>query len=73
MPASWSGDTFEKSGQRLMIRPKELTAEARAEDYQEAVGQVKGQLASLKESGTGEAERTLVKVKRSYERGVPVE
>ena len=73
MPANWSSDTFDKSGQRLMIRPKELTEEARAEDRHEAMSLVKGQLQSLKESGPNEAERTLIKVKRSYERGVPVE
>lgn len=73
LPKTWTKDTFEKSGQILMVRPKELTEEARAEDKQEALGQVKGQLQSLKESGQNEAERTLVKVKRSYERGVPVE
>lgn len=72
MPKSWTKDTFEKRGQMLMVRPKELTEEARAEERVAAAGQVKGQLASLKESGNNEAERTLVKVKRSYERG-PIE
>jgi hypothetical protein len=73
MPSTHTADTFDKSGQRLMIRPKELTDEARAEDKEEAMGQVKGQLQSLKEAGQGEADRTLVKVKRSYERGVPID
>lgn len=73
MPKTWSKDTFEKRGQMLMVRPKELTAEARAEDKKVADSQVKGQLASLKDAKQGEAERTLVKVNRSYERGVPVE
>lgn len=73
MPKTWSKDTFEKRGQILMIRPKELTDEARAEDKAAADGQVKGQLASLKNVKEGEAARTLVKVNRSYERGTPVE
>ena len=73
MPKTWNKDTFEKRGQILMVRPKELTEEARAEDEKVAINQVKGQLASLKEAKTGEAERTLVKVKRSYETGIPVE
>ena len=73
MPKNWTKNTFEKRGQMLMIRPKELTDEARAEDKANADNQVKGKIASLKESGPGEAERTLVKVNRSYERGVPVE
>lgn len=73
MPKNWSKDTFEKRGQMLMIRPQELTDEARVEDKKNADNQVKGKLASLKEAGPGEAERTLVKVNRSYERGVPVE
>lgn len=73
MPKSWTKDSFEKRGQMLMVRPKELTAEARAEDKKVADSQVKGQLASLKDAKQGEAERTLVKVNRSYDRGVPVE
>jgi len=73
MPKSWNKDTFEKRGQILMVRPKELTEEAKAEDKYMAESQVKGQLASLKNAKEGEAERTLIKVKRSYERGVPVE
>ena len=73
MPKNWSKNTFEKRGQMLHIRPKELTEEARREDQKNADMQVKGKLASLKKAGHGEAERTLVKVSRSYERGVPVE
>lgn len=73
MPKGWSKDTFEKRGQILMIRPKELTDEARREDEKNANEQVKGQLATLKDAGSGEAQRTLVKVNRSYERGVPVD
>lgn len=73
LPKTWTKDTFEKRGQILMVRPQELTDEARAEDKYNADHQVKGQLASLKEAGHGEADRTLVKVKRSYERGVPIE
>lgn len=73
MPKTWTKDTFEKRGQVLMVRPQVLTDEARAEDKRMADNQVKGQLASLKESGPGEAERTAPKVKRSYEGGIPVE
>lgn len=73
LPKTWTKDTFEKRGQVLMVRPKELTQEARDEEYANARDQVKGQMASLKEVGPGEADRTLVKVKRSYERPTPVE
>lgn len=73
MPKNWSKDTFEKRGQMLMIRPVELTEEARAEEKKKADSQVKGQLATLKESGPGEAARTMAKVNRSYERPVPIE
>lgn len=73
MPKNWNKDTFEKRGQMLMIRPIELTEEARAEEKKKAEGQVKGQLATLKEAGQGEAARTLAKVSRSYERGVPID
>lgn len=75
---TWTKDTFEKRGQVLMIRPQELTDEARREDEYMANSQVKGHLASLKNSKEGEAPRDnkgnpLVAVKRTYERGVPVE
>lgn len=73
MPKNWSKDTFEKRGQMLMVRPQNLTDEARAEDKMNAENQVKGHLASLKNVSVGEADRTLVKVNRSYDRGVPVE
>ena len=73
MPKNWTRDTFEKRGQMLHIRPKELTQEARDEDRRNAENQVKGKMASLREAGPGEAERTLVKVNRSYERGVPID
>lgn len=72
VPTTWTKDTFEKRGQLLMVRPAVLTAEARAEDKAEANNQVKGQLASLKESGQGEAPRLQPVVKRSYE-SMPVE
>ena len=75
---NWTKDTFEKRGQILMVRPQYLTDEARAEDKQVAESRVKGHLASLRNSGPGEAPRDnrgnpLVNVKRTYERGVPVE
>lgn len=72
MPKGWSKDTFEKRGQILMVRPMYLTEEARREDKREADEQVKGQLATLKDTGPGEAARTLAKVNRSYERS-PIE
>lgn len=73
MPKNWNKDTFEKRGQILMVRPKELTEEARAEEKKKADERVKGQLATLKQAGAGEAARTLAKVNRSYERGVPID
>ena len=78
MPKSWTKDTFEKRGQILMVRPQHLTDEAKAEDYAAATNQVKGHLASLGNTKAGEAPRDnkgnpLVKVKRSYEAGIPVE
>lgn len=73
MPKNWTKDTFEKRGQILMVRPQQLTDEARAEDKLAADSQVKGQLASLKDAGTGEAPRLRPSVKRSYEGGIPVD
>lgn len=78
MPKTWTKDTFEKRGQILMVRAQILTDEARDEDKRIAESQVKGQLASLGNSKEGEAPRDnkgqrLVKVNRSYERGVPID
>ncbi len=79
MSKNWTKDTFEKRGQILMVRPQILTDEARAEDRQVAEDRVKGHLASLTRTKEGEAPRTkpdgtpLVSVKRTYERGLPVE
>lgn len=78
MPKSWNKDTFEKRGQILMIRPMELTREAKAEDKKMAEDRVKGHMASLTHTKNGEAPRDnkgqpLVSVKRSYDRGVPVD
>ena len=75
---NWTKDTFEKRGQILMVRPQILTDEARAEDRQVAEERVKGHMASLGSSAPGEAPRnnkgnSLVQVRRTYERGVPVE
>lgn len=72
VPSTWSKDTFEKRGQILMVRPASLTAEARAEDKIEANNQVKGQLASLKEAGQGEAPRLRPQINRTIET-MPVE
>ncbi len=61
----------------LMIRPVELTEEARREDYQRAVGQVNTKFQEIGMSKPGELPREdstgkkLVKVARSYER-IPV-
>jgi hypothetical protein len=79
MSKNWTKDSFEKRGQILMVRPQILTDEARAEDKMVAEGRVKGHLASLTHSKAGEAPRTkpdgtpLASVKRTYERGVPIE
>lgn len=62
----------------LYIRPKELTAEAKAEDLHNARSQVNTKMQELGLAGSGEAPRvdsagrSLVSVKRSYER-IPVE
>jgi len=73
MSKSWSKDTVEKRGQILMVRPQYMTDEAREEEAKAASDRVKGHMAQLNRAGPNEAERTLVKVKRSYESGIPVE
>lgn len=65
---NYTGKSIIRKGMMLMIRPKELTEEARAEDLQAAREQVKDKLAALGRADKGEFKRKVQAVKRTYER-----
>lgn len=72
MPKNYQGKSIIRKGMMLMIRPKELTEEARQEDLSEAREQVKDKLIQLGKADKGEFKRKIQKLGRSYERP-PVE
>lgn len=61
------GGRIGKGGLVLMERPKELTEEAREEDYTQATGQVQTQMQRLSLTPKGTMERQRAKINRSYE------
>ena len=65
---NYTGKSIIRKGMMLMIRPKELTDEARAEDIQAAREQVKDKLAALGKAEKGEFKRKVQALKRTYER-----
>lgn len=68
VPAGYQGKSILRKGMLLMVRPDYLTEEARAEDLQIAREQVRDKLRSLTQTGQGEMDRRVQRVKRSYER-----
>jgi len=66
------GKSIIRKGMMLMIRPKELTEEARQEDLQIAREQVRDKIKSLGQTEKGELKRKVQSLKRTYERP-PVE
>lgn len=73
MPASWKGDTIERGGQILMIRPKELEDEARRREKYEANSQVHDKLREIGMTGAGELDRKVTAFKRTYENGAGID
>lgn len=65
---NWKHNTINRRGQVLMIRPKELSDEARAEDKQKADVQLNGKLQQLGMAEKGQFARKNPVVKRTYER-----
>lgn len=67
MPKNYTGNTVERGGQMLMIRPMELSMEAAAEDRQQAANAVQAKFRQLSQAGEGEFERKKMNLSRSYE------
>lgn len=70
----YTGNTVEHKDLVLMIRAKEITGEAIAEDRERAVGQVRTKMQEIGMAKAGEAQRvdsagrSLTKINRSYEK-----
>jgi hypothetical protein len=72
MPHNWSGNTIERDGLVLMMRPSVITEEMRQIELRRARGQVQAKEQQLNEAPMGQFERTnkdqsLAKVKKGYE------
>lgn len=67
LPNSYEGSTIEKEGMLLMIRPKAISDKVKQIQEMKAKGLLNDKLAQLGNSGSGEAPRKVLGVRRSYE------
>lgn len=72
MPANWTGNTIERDGQILMMRPAVITEEMRKIELRRARAQVQAKEAQLNEAPPGQFERfhkdqSMTKVSKGYE------
>lgn len=69
LPEGWSKNTIDRRGQRLYIRPQELTDEAKAEEKAAANEQLRGKLEQLGMAPKqGQFQQKVEKFNRTYER-----
>ena len=66
----YEGKTVDIDGMRLMQRPKELTKEARKEDYEIATGVLKNKMQQVSSTPDGQLQRKVLQSSVSY--GAPV-
>jgi hypothetical protein len=72
VPPNYTKQMILRKGMALMIRPKEYTDEARAEDLQIARSQVGDKMAQLGQTPKGEMDRRVQELNRSYQ-PIPVD
>lgn len=72
VPSNFTGDTIEKEGLILMIRPKAITEMVEKIQKDRANHQLQQKLAQLGATESGEAPRKVLGIKRSYEPTVEV-
>lgn len=72
VPPSYSGDTVEKEGLLLMIRPKAISDKVKEIQKARADNQLQQKLAQLGATEAGQAPRQVISVKRGYEPPVQV-
>lgn len=68
VPEGFEGNTIERGGMVLMIRPKHLKDEALKMDKEEALDQVRDKLSEVGMTGSGEAPRRVQAFHREYDR-----
>ena len=67
----YEGKTVDIDGMRLMQRPKELTDEARKEDYEIATGVLKNKMQQVSSTPEGQLQRKVLQTNVSYGSPVP--
>lgn len=72
MPPNWNGNTIERDGLILMMRPSVITEEMRQIELRRARGQVQAKEAQLNDAPSGQFERankdqSLAKIKKAFE------
>lgn len=68
VPPDFQGNTVERGGMVLMIRPKHMKDEALKLDKEEALDQVRDKLSELGGTGVGELPRKVQTFHREYDR-----
>lgn len=68
VPEGYEGNTIERGGQVLMIRPAHQKKEALKLDREEALGQVRDKLTEIGMTGSGEAPRVVTSFHRDFDR-----
>lgn len=68
VPEGFQGNTIERGGMVLMIRPAHMTKEAHKFDREDALNQVRDKLAEIGMTGQGEAPRKAFNFDRAYDR-----
>lgn len=68
VPDGYQGDTVERGGMILMLRPKHMKDEALKLDKEEAMNQVRDKLSEVGMTGQGELPRRVQSFHREYDR-----
>lgn len=68
VPPDFKGDTIERGGMRLYMRPARMKKESLKLDYEEAQGQVRDKLTEIGMTGDGEMPRKVTAFNRDWDR-----
>jgi hypothetical protein len=69
MPKGWKGDTIERKGMIMMMRPKQITDMVRAADAKRARDQIRAKEAQLSAAPEGQFARDHAQVKPNIKKG----
>lgn len=73
VPDNYDGTCIERDGQILMIRPIELTQKAQERELNKANSQMGDKMRQLSATDSGQMDRIVQKVNKTYEKGIPTE